>query len=158
MLRINFLFFFNSHRIHRLDTLLEVDDLHTIERVKDTLIDYLSGAGVRCGKSYLRLLLGNKCLCDEKKCVDYLLKDADHMNVIFCASTPPQQLALRRILYPSDDTDTFCCICMENKPDHSLMPCAHEQFCLACVKDLQHCPLCRTEVYNAYRVFNAYPK
>lgn len=45
------------------------------------------------------------------------------------------------------EEETICCICMDAKPNAFFSPCAHNEFCFPCARDLTHCPICRTEGY-----------
>ena len=40
-----------------------------------------------------------------------------------------------------------CCICLDQEPNSVYYPCAHTEMCFDCARDLQTCPLCRTEGY-----------
>lgn len=48
--------------------------------------------------------------------------------------------------------DKTCCICLDAKPDAFFSPCAHNEFCFGCARDLKTCPLCRAEGYAKQRL------
>ncbi|XP_055836429.1 RING finger and SPRY domain-containing protein 1-like [Episyrphus balteatus] len=42
--------------------------------------------------------------------------------------------------------DDSCTLCFDKKATIRLSPCNHRGFCSTCVKQLQHCPMCRAEI------------
>lgn len=48
-----------------------------------------------------------------------------------------------------------CVICMRRGPEMALDPCGHFSFCRECVQTVKTCPLCRTPIEKALRVYVA---
>ena len=48
-----------------------------------------------------------------------------------------------------------CCVCVENKITHIIIPCAHFCLCEKCSKELPKniCPMCRSPIENIYKVY-----
>ena len=55
----------------------------------------------------------------------------------------------------ADPAGTTCILCMEAERDTVLVPCGHLACCQDCSARLRTCPLCRTRIVQAVRVFNA---
>lgn len=45
-----------------------------------------------------------------------------------------------------------CAVCMDNTPDHALVPCGHI-FCESCAKAAKNCPICRKQSTMAMRLY-----
>ena len=45
--------------------------------------------------------------------------------------------------------DDACIICLENEIDTTLQPCGHKRLCLMCATQVQKCPMCRSNYYEA---------
>ena len=51
---------------------------------------------------------------------------------------------------------TTCVICLEETPNHVLIPCGHIACCQNCVKHINkifRCPLCRKTIKGVYQIF-----
>jgi len=48
-----------------------------------------------------------------------------------------------------------CNVCLENKKDSVLLPCAHRTVCLICAKKLSQCPICRSKISQIIKIFDA---
>ena len=69
------------------------------------------------------------------------------------ASAPPAHDAAH--LAQQLEDATVCKICYTEGMDCVLFPCRHQCCCFACSRQLQECPLCRTNITSVERVFRA---
>ena len=52
-------------------------------------------------------------------------------------------------------SEELCVICLENPRCTVLIPCGHVCACLVCVQEFQNCPVCRAEIEQIVRTYNA---
>eukprot|EP00494_Astrolonche_serrata_P018311 UN18503 len=41
------------------------------------------------------------------------------------------------------ESESHCCICLDDSPTHILIPCGHQCVCEECSRGLRKCPMCR---------------
>ena len=55
-------------------------------------------------------------------------------------------------------TTKWCVVCFENENEYCFEPCNHKCVCKQCVKDVykqyKHCPICRTRITGAHKVYD----
>ena len=54
-----------------------------------------------------------------------------------------------------EPVESKCIICMTEERDHVLVPCGHKGTCKECSRRLAQCPVCRKDVRDRIRVFEA---
>jgi len=50
------------------------------------------------------------------------------------------------------ESNTDCCICLDNLPETALIPCGH-CVCEDCAQELHQCPICRMDIQNTLRIY-----
>ena len=49
--------------------------------------------------------------------------------------------------------DLSCRVCLDNRIDSLVFPCAHASYCMRCCSQLQKCGICRSEIQHRIRFF-----
>jgi len=47
-----------------------------------------------------------------------------------------------------------CCVCVDEAVNAVLLPCRHQQLCIACASNLTSCPVCRAPISERLQVYN----
>jgi Zinc finger, C3HC4 type (RING finger) len=53
----------------------------------------------------------------------------------------------------SEEDDNTCRVCMEKEINAIILPCAHLNFCLDCLKNLTECPTCRGPITQKFKFY-----
>jgi hypothetical protein len=49
--------------------------------------------------------------------------------------------------------DRECSICLDNERDCVYVPCGHTKTCMSCSKNIDKCPICRSDINNKYKMY-----
>ncbi len=62
-----------------------------------------------------------------------------------------KKISQKALIEPLDTN--ICSICFDRKINAVLIPCGHLGFCLECLKDVNKCPSCRTNIFDRIKVY-----
>lgn len=82
-------------------------------------------------------------MCIESNAVPLVRKD----GFAHQPRTPVMRAVWATFDVKEEEEELSCCICLDATCDAYFVPCAHNQLCFACARDLSVCPICRAEGY-----------
>jgi hypothetical protein len=84
-----------------------------------------------------------------------VFENAQETDPVLFARTPPNITNDNKSLLPPPPPSVIamCCVCWDAQANTALVTCGHVCMCASCATRFRRCPLCRTNIANAVKLF-----